>query len=318
MQKEKIEKEASEQLADIATEFVRQNRSKRRWMRFFFLLITAYFVFLVYLAASETDLLSKFTQKGKPFVAEILLSGEVFQGGDIDYDKSVELLEKAFSHKHSKAVILRLNSPGGSPVVAHQIYQSIRRLSEHHNKKLYVVIEDICASACYLIASASHAIYANQSSIIGSIGVIIASFGAVDAIKKLGITRRLYTAGEYKGMLDPFSNESSVVNQHIKNEILAKSHQLFIDHVKKGRGSRLKVQTPDLFSGLVWLGQKSQEFGLIDGIGNSYFVASEIIGIKERVLFELEKTLLEELTQVNAKNLVQQISSRFNGTNILR
>ena len=309
--KDKIEKQASEQLADIATEFVRQNRSKRRWMRFFLLLIAIYLGGLVYFTISQTDLIDDLLQKEKPFVAEVVLGGEVSSGGDIDYDNSTDLLEEAFSEAYAKAIILRLNSPGGSPVVAHQIYQAINRLKKHYKKKIYVVIEDICASACYLIATSADEIYADNSSIIGSIGVVISSFGAVDAMKKLGIERRLYTAGQYKGMLDPFSLENKKVNTHIQTEILDKSHQLFIDYVKQGRGKRLKVETPNLFSGLVWLGKKSQEIGLIDGIGDSYFVANKIIGIKERILFEPKKTLLQELTEANAKSLFGQIKTWF-------
>lgn len=309
--KEKVEKQASEQLADIAIEFVKQNRSKRRWMRFLFLLIAIYLASLVYFTIDQTDLIDDVLQKEHPFVAEVVLQGEVSSNGDINTDDSVDLLEEAFSEDNAKAIILRLNSAGGSPVVAHQIYQAINRLKAHHQKKIYVVIEEICASACYLIAASADEIYADNSSIIGSIGVIISSFGLVEAIKKLGIERRLHAAGKYKGMLDPFSLENKAVNTHIQQEILDKSHQLFIDYVKKGRGKRLKTDTPDLFSGLVWLGEKSQDFGLIDGIGDSYFIANDIVGVKDRVLFEPKKTLLEELTQANSKSVFKQITTWF-------
>ena len=312
MQDEKIEKQASVQLAQIAQEFVKQNRSKRRWSRFFLLIIVTYFGILGYVALNQSNVLDEVLKKEQPFVAEVLLVGTVIEGGEISYDSSVKLLEKAFNEPNAKAVILRLNSPGGSPVQAHKIYNAINRLTTHHDKKLYVVIEDICASACYLIASAADKIYADQSSIIGSIGVLISSFGATEAIKKLGISRRLYTAGQYKGMLDPFSNEDTTVNEHINSEVLTKSHQLFINYIKQGRGKRLNINEPNLFSGLVWLGQKSKEIGLIDDLGDSYFVANEIIGIKERILFEKEKTLLEQFTQSSVNGITNQIVSWFN------
>lgn len=307
MKNDDMEKQASEQLADIAGEFVKQNRSSKRWRRFFILIFVVYFGVLIYLGVSETGILGETLKKEQPFVAELSLSGEVSQDGDINYDDTVDLLESAFSEPNAKAIILRLNSPGGSPVQAHKIYTAINRLSKHYNKKLYVAIEDVCASACYLIASAADKIYADESSIVGSIGVVISSFGATKAIEKLGISRRLYTAGKYKGMLDPFSSEDKSVNQHIQREVLQKSHALFIDYIKQGRGDRLKTDTPDLFSGLIWLGVKSKEIGLIDELGDAYLIANKEIGIKTRILFEQEKTLLEELTQASASGVSQQV-----------
>ncbi len=302
--KEKIEKQASEQLADIAGELVRQNRSRRRWSRFIFLIIVIYFGVLAYIGISESGIIDKILKKEKPFVAEVVLTGIIASDDKINHDDTVKLLENAFREPQSKAIILRLNSGGGSPVVAHQIYQAINRLKEHYNKKIFVVIDDICVSGCYLIASAADEIYADKSSIIGSIGVVISSFGVVNAMQKLGIERRLYTAGQYKGFLDPFSAEDTTITKHIQTEILDKSYRLFINYVKDGRGSRLKIDTPNLFSGLIWLGEQSKEFGLIDGIGDSYFVANNIIGIKNRVLFEPEKTLLEELTESHLNSIL--------------
>lgn len=305
------EQQASQQLAQIAKEFVRQNKSKSRWKVFFLIIILAYIIIMSYITISQTDLLDSVIKREQPFVAEVILSGEVSENGKINADDALALLAEAFSAKNSKAIVLRLNSPGGSPVQAYRIKDGILRLTKHYDKKLFVVIEDICASACYLIASAADGIYANSSSIIGSIGVVISSFGAVDAIKKLGIDRRLYTAGTHKGFLDVFSPEDKYAIKHLKDEILTKSHQLFIATVKEGRGAKL-VDDKQLFSGLVWLGDKSKDLGLIDGIGDAYFVANEIIGIKSRILYEKEKTLLESLTQSSAGIIVNNLMTMLN------
>lgn len=311
MSSEEIEKQASKQLADIAGEMMRENKNKRRWRLFFLLIFLTYFIGLGYIALSESNILDKALEKKSSFVAEVVLSGTVAIDGDINYDNSAELLEEAFAEPNAEAIILRLNSSGGSPVQAHRIYNTINRLKAHFKKKVYVVIEDICASACYLIASSADEIYADKSSIVGSIGVIISSFGVTEAAKKMGIERRVYTAGKFKNLLDPFDVENEAVNKHINDEILQKSHQAFIDDVKKGRGNRLKLDTPDLFSGLFWLGEKSHKIGLIDGIGDSYVVANDVIGIKDRVLFKQKKTLLEELIESSVRNVVMLTSPNF-------
>jgi Periplasmic serine proteases (ClpP class) len=180
------------------------------------------------LGIEESGLLEETLKKESPFVAEVVLSGTIQTAGEINADDAMQLLDDAFKAKNSKAVILRLNSPGGSPVQSSQIYQGILRLKKQHDKKLYVVIDDVCASGCYYIAASADEIYADESSIVGSIGVVISGFGVVEAIKKLGIERRLYTAGKHKGLLDTFSNEDQLAIAHIKKNILDKSHQNFI------------------------------------------------------------------------------------------
>ncbi len=302
------EQQASEQLAQIAKEFVRQNKSKSRWRIFFLFIVLIYFSITSYIAITSSNIMGNFIKKEQPFVSEVLLTGEVSQSGKINADDSIALLQEAFSAENAKAVIIRLNSPGGSPVQAYRIRDAIKRLSKHYDKKVFVAIEDICASACYLIASVADGIYANKSSIIGSIGVVLSSFGAVDAIKKIGIDRRLYTAGKYKGMLDVFSPENKYINNYIKQEILAKSHKIFIDTIRQGRGNKL-AKDDNIFTGLVWLGDKSKKLGLIDGIGDSYYIANTIIGIKPRILYETEKTFIELLTESSASNFVNVISN---------
>ncbi len=308
MGEEKIEKQASEQLAQIAQELVKQNRSRLRFRIFLVIIVMLYLAFTTYLALRESGIVETALKKEKPFIAEVALSGQVGSEENINIDEVVYLLESAFSEVNAVAVILRLNSPGGSPVQAHQIYSAIKRLMKFHDKKLYVVIEDICTSACYLIASSAHKIYANPASIIGSIGVVISSFGAVDAIKKLGITRRLYTAGEHKALLDIFSPEDERAIAHIQREILEKSHTLFISDVKIGRESKL-VNEAELFSGLVWLAKKSKSLGLIDGIGDVHYVANEVIGVKTRILYEPAKTLFEQFIESSIGYITHSVLS---------
>ena len=304
------EKQASEQLAQIAKEFVRQNKSKSRFRVFLVVIVLAYVGVMSYITIIKTNVLEDMIKTENPFVAEVLLSGNVAENSDINVDDTKKLLDKAFSAKNSKAVILRLNSPGGSPVQAYKIRDNIIRLSQYYKKDVFVVIEDICASACYLIASSAKQIYANSSSIIGSIGVIISSFGAVDAIKKLGIDRRLYIAGKYKAMLDVFSPEDEYTKKHIQTEILDKTHKIFIDTIKRARAGKLK-DDKQLFTGLVWLGDKSKSLGLIDGIGDSYYVANSIIGIESRLLYEKEKTLIEMLIESSVGDITRVFFNYF-------
>jgi protease-4 len=250
----------------------------------------------------ESGLIGDALKKESPFAAEVVLSGTIQTEGEINADDALELLHKAFKEKNSKAVILRLNSPGGSPVQSSQIYNGILRLKKQYNKKMYVVIDDICASGCYYIAAAGDSIYADKSSIIGSIGVVMSGFGFVDAISKLGIERRMYSSGEHKSLLDPFINENEFAVSHIKQNILKKSHQIFIDVVKESRGEKLS-KSVDLFSGLIWLGEDARELGLIDEIADANTVVTTVIGVSDRVIYEREKTLLEQLTEASAKGV---------------
>ncbi len=301
---------SDQQLADIAKEFVKQNKSRSRWRRFFILLFIAYFGFMSYLSVEDNGLLEEAIKKESPFVAEVVLSGVIQTSGEINTDDAMELLEDAFKAENSKAVILRLNSPGGSPVQSSQIYKGILRLKQQYDKNIYVVVDDICASGCYYIAASADGIYADKSSIIGSIGVVMSGFGAVDAIEKLGIERRLYTAGEHKSLLDPFTQENQVVIKHIQENILDKSHNNFIDAIKFTRGKKLSTDK-DLFTGLIWLGEDAQDLGLIDGIADASYVASEIIEVDTRIIYEKEKTLLEQLTEASAKGVALVIGDKL-------
>ncbi len=291
-----------EQLADIAKEFVKQNKSRRRWRLFFTIVFFSYIGFMSFISLDESGLLGDTIKKNSPFAAEVVLTGSIQTAGEINADDALDLLTEAFNDSNSKGIILRLNSPGGSPVQSSQIYNGILRLKKQHNKKLYVVIDDICTSGCYYIASAADNIYADGSSIIGSIGVVMSGFGLVEAIEKLGIERRLYVSGEYKALMDAFSKENELAVSHIQKNILEKSHKHFINAVKQTRGERLSTDQ-DLFTGLIWLGDDALKLGLIDEIADASLVASSVIGVDERVIYEKEKTLLEQLTEATAKSI---------------
>jgi protease-4 len=296
--KDNTPKSAEQQLADIAGELIKQNKAASRRRLFIVLAVLIYFGVMASVGLNQSGLLDELIKQEEPFVAEVILSGTIAQGAEIDSDDATELLEEAFSHENSKAVILRLNSGGGSPVQSSKIYDNIKRLKEIHKKKLYVVIEDVCASGCYYIASSADEIYANKSSIVGSIGVIMPSFGLTELIEKIGVERRVYTAGENKALLDIFSPENKKDVEHIQEKVLTVAHNNFISDVKTGRGDKLK-DNKDIFSGLIWLADDAQKLGLIDGLGDAYFVANEIIKINNRVKFEKAKTLIEELTQAS-------------------
>jgi protease-4 len=296
--KDNTPKSAEQQLADIAGELIKQNKAASRRRLLIVLAVLIYFGVMASVGLNQSGLLDELIKQEEPFVAEVILSGTIAQGSEIDSDDATELLEEAFSHENSKAVILRLNSGGGSPVQSSKIYDNIKRLKELHKKKLYVVIEDVCASGCYYIASSADEIYANKSSIVGSIGVIMPSFGLTELIEKIGVERRVYTAGENKALLDIFSPENKKDVEHIQEKVLTVAHNNFISDVKTGRGDRLK-DNKDIFSGLIWLADDAQKLGLIDGLGDAYFVANKIIKINNRVKFEKAKTLIEELTQAS-------------------
>lgn len=253
-----------------------EQRKSRRWGIFFKSLFAFYLflILLVYLAGSSKT--HRPYEEGR-HTALVDLSGVIAAGNQASADNIIAGLKDAFNDSNTAGVILRINSPGGSPVQAGYIYDEIKRLRKLHPKiKLYAVISDICASGGYYVASAADDIYANKASLVGSIGVIMNGFGFVDTLKKLGIQRRLYTAGKHKGFLDPFSPVKPDEVAHA-NAMLENIHQQFIDAVKAGRGARLKLGSKDLFSGLIWTGQESRKLGLIDAYGSASDVARDVI-----------------------------------------
>ena len=230
--------------------------------------------------------------KKKKIVAHIKLNGVIGNVGrfkqGLDFSGQEEILEKAFSLKKAKAVAITINSPGGSPVQSHLIYSFIREQSKKNKMKVLVFAEDVAASGGYLIACAGDEIYANSSSIIGSIGVIYSSFGFTELIKKIGVERRVHTAGKNKSSLDPFQDEKKEDIERLKN-IQLDLHKDFIDVVEESRGSKLKKDQIELFSGEFWSGNKAKELGLVDGIGNANKILKEKFG-EDVVIKKFEKS----------------------------
>ncbi len=275
-----------------------EQRRTRRWSIFFkFLTFALLFGYLaVFMAAlSKNDGISNLG-KGGPHTALIEIQGVISSSSQANADNIITGLRDAFENKNTKGIILRINSPGGSPVQSGYINDEIVRLREKYKDiQVYAVIVDVCASGGYYIASAANKIYADKASIVGSIGVLMNGFGFVDAMKKLGVQRRLYTAGEHKGFLDPFTPEKKADKEHIQ-KMLASIHAQFIDVVKKGRGKRLK-ESPNLYSGYVWTGEQSVAMGLIDGLGSSSYVAREIIGAEDIVDFTPKPSYLDQFAK---------------------
>lgn len=226
--------------------------------------------------------------------ALVQLNGVIAPGTDANADIIIESLRKAYDNTQVAGVVLRIDSPGGSPVQAGRINAEIRRLRTLHPKvPLYAVIDDICASGGYYVAVAADKIYADKASVVGSIGVLMNGFGFVDALQKLGIERRLLTAGDHKGFLDPFSPQNPEDADHAR-ELLQAIHSQFIEVVKDGRGARLK-DDPRLFSGLVWTGDQGIELGLVDALGDTDSVAREVFKADKVVDYTVRPAYFEKL-----------------------
>ncbi len=270
-----------EVLEKLALSAVKEQRTARHWSIFFKLLGFSFLFILLFLA------LGWIGNRGIPIpgkhTALVELNGTI-AADQTSADQIIKGLDAAFEDSNTKGVILRINSPGGSPVQAGQIYDEIKRLrTKYPNIPLYAVVDDICASGAYYVAAAADKIYVDKASLVGSIGVLMDGFGFTGTMQKLGVERRLLTAGENKGFLDPFSPENPQQVAYAKT-MLEEIHQQFIKAVRDGRGSRLK-ETPDMFSGLVWSGQKSIELGLADALGSTDYVARNVIKAKDIVDF---------------------------------
>ncbi len=274
---------AKELVTKLATDALVEKRRARRWGIFFKLLIMLYLITLLWIGLGGTQWLSDLG-KVRQHTAIVNLTGSITDAAESNADNLVAGLRAAFKDDQTAGVILRINSPGGSPVQAGLVFEEILRLRElHPTVPLYAVITDVGASGAYYIAAAAQEIYASPASLIGSIGVVAGGFGFVDTLEKLGIERRLYIAGDNKALLDPFSPEDSQQAAFFQ-ALLDEIHQQFISAVQRGRGERLQ-DDPELFSGLVWTGERSVELGLIDGLGSTRYVAEELVGQERLVDF---------------------------------
>jgi protease-4 len=284
-----------------------EQRRTRRWNMAFRFGLLAYLVvvLLLYLPGSWLE-----SDADEPHTALINIRGVISDGSDASADRIVSGLRSAFEDEHTKGVILRINSPGGSPVQAAYINDEVTRLrGEFPDIPLYAVIADIGASGGYYIAAAADKIYANESSIVGSIGVIMNGFGFVDAIQKVGVERRLLTAGKSKGFLDPFSPVQPTEVEHVQ-KMLGQIHQQFIDVVRKGRGDRLS-DDETIFSGLMWTGERSVELGLVDALGSSAYVAREVVGVENIVDFTPGRSYLEQLAKRFGASAAESLATQL-------
>jgi protease-4 len=295
-----------ELLRRFAFESLREQRSARRWGIFFKLLAFGYVIALLILSVPRWSTSEIF--RGDKVTALIDIDGVIAQGGPASADNIVTGLRAAFESDATAGVIVRINSPGGSPVQAGYINDEIYRLkAKYPKKKLYAVIQDVCASGGYYIAVAADEIYADKGSIVGSIGVRMDSFGFVDAMAKLGVERRLLTAGEHKGFLDPFLPLDQAEVTHVTG-VLNEIHQQFIKTVERGRGDRLKADK-NLYSGLVWTGERALEIGLVDALGSAGYVAREIIKAEDIVDFTPKEGVLDQV----ARRFGAHLSLAFRG-----
>ena len=271
-----------ETLTKLVFASLNEQRRTRRWNNFFKALFAGYLFLLLFMMLFPGGTGKRITTG--PHTALVEVEGVISANSDANADSIITGLREAFEDKNTKGVIVRINSPGGSPVQAGYINDEIKRLRKKYpDKKLYAVVTDLCASGGYYIAAAADKIYVDKASVVGSIGVIMNGFGFVDAMKKVGVERRLYTAGENKGFLDPFSPQNPKEVEHVQ-QLLGKIHQQFIDTVKAGRGDRLK-ENNKIFSGLVWTGEESIQLGLADEIGTSSSVARDVIKAESIVDF---------------------------------
>lgn len=294
MDEKKINEDIADSLTlkDLVAVVLSEQRAKRRWGVFFKLCIFCLVLFVLW-RASDLGGEAAGGTLGR-HTALVNLEGVIESGADSGADVVIPALQNAFSDEHSVGVILRINSPGGSPVQAGMINDEIVRLkSAYPGKRLYVVVDEICASGGYYVAAAADKIFVNKASIVGSIGVLMDGFGFSGLMNKLGVERRLLTAGENKGFLDPFSPMSAKQKAYAQT-MLNEIHQQFIDVVKKGRGNRLK-KDDELFSGLFWSGARAIELGLADGFGTVDSVARDVVKAEDVVDYTEHEGLPERV-----------------------
>jgi protease IV len=278
-------------LERLALAVLAEQRAGRRW-RIFFRFVWLGVILLAFWLGTQHSVA---TNPNQPHTAVVAIKGEIADGAETSADWVIEALRSAFEDAGSQAVVLLINSPGGSPVQAGIINDEIKRLKKKHGKPVYAVVEESCASAAYYIAVAADAIYVDKASIVGSIGVLMDGFGFTGLMDKLGIERRLMTAGENKGFLDPFSPQTKHQREHAQT-LLNQIHQQFIGVVREGRGDRLK-EKPELFSGLFWIGEQAVALGLADGLGSLDYVAREVVKAEDIIDYTRHDNVAERLVK---------------------
>ena len=300
-------------LEKLAFAALNEQKATRHWKTFVRLSWLAFFIALVWLALHRGTPVRDTTV---PHTAVVEVKGEIAAGADASAEFVTAALRAAFEDEGSKAVVLLINSPGGSPVQAGMVNDEILRLKAKHKKPVYAVVEETCASAAYYIAVSADKIYVDKASVVGSIGVLMDGFGFTGLMDKLGVERRLLTAGENKGFLDPFSppNEKQRV---FAQAMLGQIHQQFITVVKTGRGKRLK-ETPEMFSGLFWSGQQAVELGLADQFGSLDYVAREVVKTDEIIDYTRRDNVAERLAKKFGASLGEGAMKAFKAIPAIR
>ena len=303
-----------ELVTKLAQGNLNEARARRRWSIFFKLIWLALAI-AIFAAAmgwigrgvSSSDSVGRHT-------ALVKLEGEISDNSKASAENINAALKAAFKDPDSVAVVLNINSPGGSPVQSARIYNEIKRLrKDYQDKPIYVVVDELCASGGYYVAAAADKIFVDGSSLVGSIGVIYQGFGADKAIEKLGLENRTVTAGENKAFMDPFSPMKPEHKAHLE-AMLADVHQQFIKAVKDGRGSRLKDSTPGLFSGLIWSGTKAIDNGLVDGLGTVDSVARDIVKAEDLVDYTVEENSFDKFAKRLGMNFGAGLMQAVNKT----
>lgn len=283
---------ARETLEKLAFANLKEQQSERRWKRAFRLAWLGIFLVLLWQIFS---LSSPATSPSFPHTALVTIVGEIAPDAEASAENVMSAMRTALEDPGSRALVLLINSPGGSPVQAGLINDEVKRLRALHNKPIYAVVEESCASAAYYIAAAADQIFVDKASLVGSIGVLMDGFGFTGLMDKLGVERRLMTAGENKGFLDPFSPQTAPQRQHAQ-AMLDQIHTQFIDVVKKGRGDRLK-DTPEMFSGLFWSGQQAVDLGLADALGSIDGVARDVVNAPDVIDYTQRENVAERLVK---------------------
>ncbi|HEX6829607.1 MAG TPA: S49 family peptidase [Burkholderiales bacterium] len=295
-------------LEKLATASLTEQRRARRWGIFFKLLTFFYLFLLLFIAMGWMGHRDR-AIPGK-HTALVSLEGEIAADSQASAENVIAGLQDAFEDKNTRGVVVRINSPGGSPVQAGYINDEIRRLREKYPEiPVYAVVEDVCASGGYYVAVATDKIFVNKASLVGSIGVLMDGFGFTGTIEKLGVERRLLTAGDNKGFLDPFS-PLPAQQREFAQKMLNEIHQQFIKVVKDGRGKRLK-ESPEIFSGLIWTGAKSIELGLADGFGSVDSVARDVVKAENVVDFTPKENLADRLAKRFGAGAATALQGRF-------
>lgn len=295
-------------LNQIIIDYMKEAKRKRRWkwfMRVIYLFIIAYVVYEFALSSNE-----EIGTNTKPHVGIVDINGEMADAKSANADDFAKGLDAAYKNSGLKALIVRLNSPGGSPVQAEYMYNTIKYYQKKYPEiTIYSVCVDACASAAYYVAVAADSIYASPASMVGSIGVLYNGFGVVDLMNKIGVTRRLQTSGVNKGFLDPFSQQTNFEKQKLQM-MLDIVHQQFINRVKEGRGTRLHIDD-ETFSGLFWTGEQALALGLIDGYGSSGQLARDIIKVPEVIDYTHKQNLFDRVAKNIGTAMADELPSSF-------